>query len=213
MHALVGIRGSSRLAALVALAGLSWAGALVASTASCDGSGGGGPGGVGGGGGAGGAPGCPDEVAPLFTLRVAAAEGSLPEDLQLQVSWSAGDEPPVQIADEASYGTSADNVVCVRNPAANTGTTVATVGTASGAGGAGGAADPSTTAGTGGGAPADELLCELWTSGPTRVRLEAMGYVPFDETLPPATTDGCDRPVPSEVAVEVVAEEPAEAEE
>ena len=58
-----------------------------------------------------------------------------------------------------------------------------------------------------------DLVCELWTSGPTRVRMTAEGYVPIDETLAPATTEGCDRPVPSEVTMELAPEEEGEDED
>lgn len=202
----------------------SW-GSILAWSASCGdiGTGGGNGGGAGGGGGSGGAPGCPEEIAPLFTLRLAQQEGQFPEDLELQVSWSAGDEPLVTLGDPSSYGTSADNVVCVRKRAGDPASTSATAtGTAGSGGGydAGGGSPSSTTGGPsstsggeGGAAPSDELVCELWTSGPTRVRLDATGFVPFDETLPPATSDSCERPVPSEVDVELVVEEPEEAAE
>lgn len=166
--------------------------------AACGGGGGtGGSDGTGGGGGAGGAAGCPDEVAPLFTLRVHASEGELPESLELAVSWSAGEEPPVVLGQAGTHGTSASNVICAVVPAEDV------AGTSDDGGERGGG-------GPGGGRPGDDLLCELWTSGPTRVVITADGFVPVDETLAPATLDGCDRPVPSAVVIELVPEDDEE---
>lgn len=201
MDVVVGEPLASRVAACAAITALaSWI-ALFASSASCRDLGGGGQGGGGGAGGQGGASGCPTELAPLFTLRVQMHEGTLPVDLELLVSWSAGDEPTVLLGDDATYGTPKDNVVCARRSAGPT--------VGSGGGGGGGVTATSvTTGGDGGAAPSDELVCELWTSGPTRVRIDATGYVPFDDTLAPATADACERPVPSEVEVELVVEEP-----
>jgi hypothetical protein len=49
-------------------------------------------------------------------------------------------------------------------------------------------------------APPSELRCELWTSGPTEVVIDAKGYAPVDETFSPKNTDACG-PVPTEVTV------------
>lgn len=204
MHAVVGEWFASRLAPYLAFACVTSAGVVLGSSASCKDPGTIGVGGGGGEGGAGGARGCPeDETAPLFTLHVLTKEPSLPEDLELSVSWSGGDEPVVLIADPSTYGTIEDNVVCIRKKLDD-----------GGGGGAGGygesGAEASSTGGDGGAPPSDELLCELWTSGPTRVRIDATDFVPIDETLAPATTDGCDRPVASEVEIELVVDEPEE---
>lgn len=180
--------GGLALVELAAVLGV----ALTASAACGDGGGGGDASGTGGGGGAGGGGlVCPEGAAPLFTLRVHGPGGDLPADLELLVSWSAGDEPAVLVDRPATHGTSASNVICALVPLAATG------------GGDGGAAAD---------APLEdvELVCELWTSGPTRVRLAADGYVAIDETLVPATTEGCDRPVPSEVTIELVVEDEPE---
>ncbi len=185
------MRGRNAAAALavVALVGLR------ASAACNDGSGGGSSSGEGGAGGVGGGASCPEGVAPLFTLRVRGPEAVLPADLVLDVSWSAGDEPQVVLGDPGSLGTSTSNVICALVPP-----------TIDGEGGG-----PPEPTGEGGGAPSvgdeGELLCELWTSGPTRVRLVAVGFAPLDETLVPVTVDGCERPVPSEVPLELVLEE------
>ncbi len=202
MDAHVGTSVASRLAAYAAIAcATTWVAAVSTTSACSDGAGGRQGSGGAGGSGTGGAPGCSDEVAPLFTLHVIVAEGELPEDLKLHVSWSAGDEPAVTLGDASSYGTSEDNVVCVRRPAEGP----------TGAGGDGGdGGGEATTGGEDQGESLDELLCELWTSGPTRVQLDAAGYLSFDETLPPATTEGCDRPVPSDVEIELVIDEPDE---
>jgi hypothetical protein len=184
------MRGGN-IAAALALVAL---GMLVRPLAACsEGSGGTSAGAGGGDGGGGGAAACPDGLLPLFTLRVRGPGDDLPDDLALDVSWSAGDEPTVSVDDPESYGTSESNVICAL-----------VAPTFQGEGGA-----QAATTGGEGGASADrgELLCELWTSGPTRVRVEAAGFVPIDETLAPETLDGCDRPVPSEVPLELVAEE------
>lgn len=175
--------------------------ALALALASCGrGSGGTGAGGGGGAGGAGGAPPCSSEVAPLFTLRVGGPEGELPLDLTLAVSWSVGDEPIVILADPATFGDSSSNVICAR------------VAHIEGEGGGSSAAMVATSGsgGEGGGSELEDLLCEVWTSGPTAIVLEAAGHVPVKETLVPETIDECERPVPSEVTITLVLEEEEE---
>lgn len=184
-----------QFAAALALVAL---GSLVHPLVACsEGSTGSGTGAGGGDGGGGGAAACPDGLSPLFTLRVRGPGDALPLDLALDVTWSAGDEPTVSIDDPSSFGTSESNVICAL-----------VAPTSDGEGGG----EAATTGGEGG-ASADrgELLCELWTSGPTRVRVEAEGFVPIDETLAPETLDGCDRPVHSEVPLELVVEEDEQA--
>jgi hypothetical protein len=179
------------------LAALVGGGLAASGVGACkDGIGASGVGGGGGQGGEGGASVCPTEVAPLFTLRVGGPGGALPDDLVLSVSWSAGDEPPVILADASTFGSSASNVICARVPAALEGE------------GGGDPSGPSGAGGQGGGSSAGEdLLCELWTSGPTRVVLEASGFLTVDQTLPPATLEDCDRPVPSTVEIVIEVEE------
>jgi hypothetical protein len=190
------VRGANVAAALALVA----LGALLRPIAGCSERGEGtGTGAGGGDGGGGGAAACPDGLSPLFTLRVRGPEDALPLDLALDVSWSAGDEPTVSVDDPDSYGTSESNVICA-----------VVAPTTDGEGGG----PAATTGGEGGGSPErGELLCELWTSGPTRVRVQAAGFVPIDETLAPETLDGCDRPVPSEVPLELVVEEEPEDED
>jgi hypothetical protein len=48
--------------------------------------------------------------------------------------------------------------------------------------------------------PTSALRCELWTSGPTEVVIDAKGYAKVDETFSPEVTDACG-PVPTEVTV------------
>jgi hypothetical protein len=122
--------------------------------------------------------GCPTQSAPaaLFTLKVSAMRGPLPEDTTLQVRWSAGDEPQFVLSDPETWKTLEDgsNVVC----------------------------DLAHDAGP----PVDllELSCELWTSGATEIEVTATGYVTHNETLTPKEIDGCDEPVPSDVEVNLV---------
>lgn len=118
---------------------------------------------------------------PLFTLRIAAADGPLPTDLALQVTWSANEEPRFELNDPTTWKTLEDgsNVVC----------------------------DVDRDAGT----PVDlvELSCELWTSGATLVEVTATGYVAYEETLTPELLDDCDVPLPSEVEVELAVDHDA----
>lgn len=208
MDAVVGDLFASRLAACAVVASVISSGFVLASAGACKDEATVGVGGGGGAGGAGGAPGCPEEEGPLFTLHLLTEEPRLPDDLELQVSWSAGDEPVVILGEPETYGTVEDNVICVRKLAGDD--TTSGAGGGGMGGGAGLAGTTVTTGGEGGAPPSDELLCELWTSGPTLVRLAAVGYQPFEDTLAPATTEGCDRPVPSEVEIQLVTEESEE---
>ena len=122
--------------------------------------------------------GCPPQgpPAPLFTLKVTAMRGPLPEDTTLRVRWSAGDEPEFVLGEPATWMTldQGSNVVCqVPHDA---------------------------------GPPTDmtELVCELWTSGATEIEIAAKGYVTHNETLTPKTLDECEDPVPSDVEVQLV---------
>ena len=121
--------------------------------------------------------GCPPQgpPAPLFTLKVTAMRGPLPEDTTLRVRWSAGDEPEFVLGQPDTWMTleQGSNVVCqVPHDA---------------------------------GPPTDmtELVCELWTSGATEIDLTAQGYLPHNQTLTPKTIDECEDPVPSEVEVDL----------
>lgn len=146
-----------------------WGVAIVAAGfAACEDSSPSGGGGEGGGGGAGG---CPSEVTALFTVTLTAAEGPVPPDTQVLVTWSAGEEPLFDLDDPTTHKTLEDgsNLVCDVD--------------ASGA--------PPTDL--------EALECHLWTSGATRVEVTAMGYLPIDQTLVPEFIDGCDVPIPTEV--------------
>lgn len=133
------------------------------------------PGGEGGGGGGGGQGGCPSEVTAQFTVTLRAKEGALPADTEIRVTWSAGEEPVFALDDPESYKTLEDgsNLVCD--------------------------VDPNNPAPT----DLEELVCHLWTSGPTRVEVAALGYVPLDETLVPEFIEGCDVPIPTNAEIEL----------
>ena len=128
------------------------------------------------GGGAHGAGGCPTGPVPLYTLHLTAADGQVPPDLTLSVDWSAGNEPTFDLADPSTWKSVDDgsNVDC-NVPAEAT---------------------PPVSL--------DELRCELWTSGPTDVAVEAAGYLTVEKTLTPPEVDECDVPVPSVTEVELV---------
>jgi hypothetical protein len=118
---------------------------------------------------------------PLFTIHIVAAAGSLPNDMTLQVTWSAGQEPLFALQDPESWKTLEDgsNVAC----------------------------DIDRDAGSPG--DLEQLSCELWTSGATLVEVSGTGFVPFEETLTPEKLDDCEAPVPSDVDVELVVDHDA----
>jgi hypothetical protein len=120
-------------------------------------------------GGQGGEGGCPVQLhGPLFTVKVTAEDGMVPADTTMTVDWSAGTEPVFVLSDPATWRTADDgaNVVCDVD--------------------------------TGRRLPAElaALVCELWTSGPTAVFVEAKGFVPYKETLTPGKSEACEGPMP-----------------
>jgi hypothetical protein len=134
----------------------------------------GGTGGAGGGGGAGGEGGCPTEPTPMFTLTITAADGPVPPDTRLKVTWSCCEEPELVLADPSTYKTLDDaNIVCDLD-----------------------ATKPPPT-------DLPALVCRLWTSGPTKVEVRAMGYEEHDETYSPEQSERCEGPVPRAIAVEL----------
>jgi hypothetical protein len=116
---------------------------------------------------------CPTGPEAMLNLTIKAADGPVPFDTVLHVSWSAGQEPPFDLADPATWGTldSGANVVCEVDP---------------------GLVPPLSL-------PA--LVCHLWTSGVTQVGVNAAGYEPYDSTLKPETSPTCKVPVPTAVDV------------
>jgi hypothetical protein len=97
------------------------------------------------------------------------------------VTWSFGEEPEFKLDDPATWRTleQNSNVVCHVDRDA---------------------APPTDL---------DELVCELWTSGATNVKVGATGYLKNGEdgqgdTFQPAEREGCDGPVHSDVKVELL---------
>lgn len=125
----------------------------------------------GGQGGEGGCPVRPPE--PLFVLDIRAEGEPLPPDLRIAVEWSAGDEPPFVLSDTSTWRTLDDgaNFVCHLDRNKPPPVDLAT------------------------------LVCELWTSGPVNVLLEAEGYEPHAQTLKPEVSELCGTPMPMEVAI------------
>lgn len=120
--------------------------------------------------------GCPVGPQPMFTLTITAADGPVPPDTSLEVTWSAGSEPTFKLANPATWKTldMGANVVC--------------------------AVDPKSPP------PKDltELVCSLWTSGPTEVTVAADRYQTHTETLVPTMNELCEGPVPTAVKIELL---------
>lgn len=163
------------LAALAA----AWLGsALFLGLGGCDGGGGGG---AGGGAGAGGAGGCPSHPEAMFTLTVRAADGPVPPDTTLEVSWSAANEPPFVLDDKSTWGTLDDsNVICAVDRALSPPLSL------------------------------PELVCELWTGGVAQVRITAAGYEMVEQTLMAVMSEECEGFLPQSVDIELVPERDGE---
>ncbi|WP_437996372.1 hypothetical protein WMF26_35605 [Sorangium sp. So ce185] len=135
------------------------------------------PGGGGdGGSGMGGADGCP--MGPrqaMFTIAVRARGAPVPSDTAVHVAWSAAEEPTFVLNDPSTWKTLDEaNVVCAVDRA-----------------------KPPPDA-------LEELVCELWTAGVTRVEISGTGYQEFAQTLTPVMSDECEDFVPQEVDIELV---------
>lgn len=114
---------------------------------------------------------CPTGPVALLNLTIKAMSGPVPPSLMLDVSWSAGAEPPFALGDATTWGTLAAgaNVVCdVTVPVP---------------------------------AELPALVCHLWTSGATHVEIHAAGYAPYGSTLKPHQSAECKGPVPTSVAI------------
>jgi len=158
----------------VLLVSLTSIGALMAALGlfACEDTGPTGPGSTGTG--SGGAGGCVIAPQPMFTLTLTAADGPLPADTSILVTWSAGDEPLFVLGDKTTWKTLEDsNVVCDIDPA-----------------------QPPPT-------DLEELVCKLWTSGATMVVVEGTGYMKHEETFPSVQSEQCEGPVPSAVSIEL----------
>lgn len=116
---------------------------------------------------------CPVGLSPQFTLHLQAEGGELPGDMSLFVTWSAGDEPLFRLNDPATWGNAmqGSNVLCE----------VQTVDMD--------ASPPPVSA--------KELVCALWTAGPTKIQVEAAGFETLEETLVPMQSEDCDMPLPT----------------
>ncbi|AKT38607.1 uncharacterized protein CMC5_027540 [Chondromyces crocatus] len=140
-------------------------------TGACDdGDGTGGAGGEG----EGGQGGCPTELAAQYTITVRSADGPVPPDTTIRVTWSVGEEPAFHLDDPSTWlSLDEGNVVCDVDPE-----------------------EPAPTA-------LRELHCQIWTNGPTQVEITAEGFVDYDETLNPATSQECGGPIPLQVDIEL----------
>lgn len=127
-------------------------------------------GGGGAGGGQGGGGGCPTGPHAAFELTVTADDGPVPADAELEVAWSVGKQT-FSLDDPATWKSLVDgNVVCDVDPKAP---------------------PPKDLA---------KLVCQLWTTGPTRVTVTAKRYETVEETLAPKIVEACDAPLTDKVA-------------
>jgi len=122
-----------------------------------------GAGGAGGETASGGMGGCPDDKPrAAFELAISAEMGTVPQDLRLEVEWSAGVEPAFLLDDPSTYASlDTANVTCD--------------------------VDPNMPAPT----DLPVLRCDLWTPGVTKLTITALGYVTHEETLKPEAIDDC----------------------
>ncbi len=122
-----------------------------------------GAGGAGGGTASGGMGGCPDDKPrAAFELAISAETGTVPNDLRMEVEWSAGVEPAFLLDDPSTYASlDRANVICD--------------------------VDPEKPAPT----DLSVLRCDLWTPGVTKLTITAAGYITHEETLKPQQFDDC----------------------
>ncbi len=125
------------------------------------------------GGGQGGAGGCPTAPHAAFELTITAADGTVPADTAIEVAWSVGKQG-FELDDRSTWLSLVDgNVVCDVDTSVD-------------------AAPPKALA---------TLVCQLWTTGPTRVTVTAKGYAPIEQTLAPKRSDRCDVVLTGQVAL------------
>jgi hypothetical protein len=115
---------------------------------------------------------CPMGPTALLNLTVAADEGPVPLDTQIQVRWSGNDEI-FKLDDKTTWKTLEDsaNLVCeidLNQP-------------------------PPTDLTT--------LVCHVWTNNATDVKVRAAGYEIYEKTHPLKQSTHCDGPVPSDVEI------------
>jgi hypothetical protein len=119
-----------------------------------------------------GSGGCLAPPEPTFALHVLdEAGGFVPPDTTIEVTWSAGDEPPFHLDDPTTWGTlESSNVLCdvdsTKPPP-----------------------DDLTV-----------LACVLWTASPTKVRVSAKGYGAKEHTYTAEPMKDCEaKPTPIEI--------------
>jgi hypothetical protein len=107
--------------------------------------------------------GCPaDKPRAAFELAISAETGDLPQDLRLEVEWSAGVEPVFLLDDPSTYASlDSANVVCDVD-----------------------ATLPAPT-------ELPVLRCDLWTPGVTKLTISALDYITYEESLMPQQIDDC----------------------
>ena len=130
---------------------------------------------AGAGGGVGGEGGCPVAPEPLFNITVSARDSVLPDDLEIRITWSAGEEPAFVLGEPQTWRTLEDNANFVCEVDAS-------------------APPPENL---------QALVCHLWTSGATQVEISAKGFTRYDETLSPTASELCDGFIPRDVAIEL----------
>jgi hypothetical protein len=127
-----------------------------------------------GGTGQGGAGGCPTGPHAAFTLTITAADGPVPEDTALEITWSAGKQS-FELDQPSTWKTLEDgNLVC----------------------------DVDRKHGPPVGL--EKLVCELWTSGAADLVVIARGYQKRTQTLSPTMSERCNGPLTTDVAIELV---------
>lgn len=133
---------------------------------------------TGGSGGVAGSGGCLITPQPTFGLRVLAADGGpVPPDTTIEITWSAGNEPPFHLDDETTWGTlETSNIVCNVDPNVPPPIDLAV------------------------------LECALWTSSPTQVRVSAKYFLTKKHTYAAEPGDACD-PQPTPIEIELVADD------
>jgi hypothetical protein len=112
---------------------------------------------------------CPTGPHAAFELTLTAEDGPVPADTAIEVAWSVGKQT-FSLDDATTWKSLVDgNVVCDVD-----------------------AKSPPPKALT-------KLVCQLWTTGPTRVTVTAKRYDAIDETLVPKLVEACDAPVTDKV--------------
>ncbi|MBK8256374.1 MAG: hypothetical protein IPK82_27355 [Polyangiaceae bacterium] len=153
------------------MGGALWLGAACDSVEST--TGGAGTGGTGGATSGGGGQ-CLRVPAPTFLLTVVEKNGGpVPPDTQVDVHWSAGDEPSFKLDEPSTWGSiETTNLVCEVDPTL----------------------PPPTDL--------PMLLCALWTSSPAEVKVSATGFETHKDTYMAEPTAECN-PDPTPIVVEL----------